>query len=40
MRWALEPDDALILEFDAYDGFWMITNEAIFGNSMTTSTAR
>jgi hypothetical protein len=34
MRWALEPDDALILEFDAYDGFWMITSESVFGNSM------
>jgi hypothetical protein len=34
MRWALQPSDALILEFDAYDGFWMITSEAIFGNSM------
>ncbi len=34
MRWALQPDEALILEFDAYDGFWMITSEALFGNSM------
>jgi Protein of unknown function (DUF1214) len=34
MRWALEPEEALILEFDAYDGFWMITSEALFGNSM------
>jgi len=34
MRWALGPDEALVLEFDAFDGFWMITNEAIFGNSM------
>jgi Protein of unknown function (DUF1214) len=34
MRWALRADEALILEFDAYDGFWMITSEAIFGNSM------
>jgi hypothetical protein len=34
MRWALGPDDALILEFDAYDGFWMITSEGLFGNSM------
>jgi hypothetical protein len=24
----------VILEFDAFDGFWMITNEAMFGNSM------
>ena len=34
MRWGLQPDEALLLEFDAYDGFWMITNEALFGNSM------
>jgi hypothetical protein len=34
MRWAFEPDEALILEFEAYDGFWMITSEAMFGNSM------
>jgi hypothetical protein len=34
MRWALDNDEALILEFDAYDGFWMITSEAMFGNSM------
>ena len=34
MRWALNADEALIVEFDAYDGFWMITSEAIFGNSM------
>jgi hypothetical protein len=34
MRWGFQPDEALILEFPAYDGFWMITSEAIFGNSM------
>jgi hypothetical protein len=34
MRWALEPDDALIVSFDDLDSFWMFTNEAIFGNSM------
>lgn len=34
MRWALNADEALILEFDRYDGFWMITNEGLFGNSM------
>jgi hypothetical protein len=34
MRWALSAEEALILEFDAYDGFWMITSEALFGNSM------
>jgi hypothetical protein len=34
MRWALENDEALIIEFDSFNGFWMITSEAIFGNSM------
>ena len=34
MRWGLEPDEALILEFDAFDGFWMVTSESLFGNSM------
>ena len=34
MRWALQNDEALVLEFDAYDGFWMITSEGLFGNSM------
>lgn len=34
MHWQLAQDEALILEFDAFDGFWMITNEAMFGNSM------
>jgi hypothetical protein len=34
MRWALQPDEALIIEFDNYEGFWMVTCEAIFGNSM------
>ena len=34
MRWELRAEEALILEFEAYDGFWMITSEAIFGNSM------
>lgn len=34
MRWKLQDDEALILEFEDYDGFWMITSEAIFGNSM------
>jgi hypothetical protein len=34
MRWGLENDEALIMEFDAYDGFWMITSEGLFGNSM------
>ena len=34
MRWSLRPDEALILEFEAFDGFWTLTNEAVFGNSM------
>jgi hypothetical protein len=34
MRWSLAADEALILAFDAYDGFWMITSEGMFGNSM------
>ncbi|UMG91273.1 hypothetical protein [Nocardioides sp. TF02-7] len=34
MRWRLEPDQALVLEFDHSDAFWMLTSEAIFGNSM------
>lgn len=34
MRWELKDDEALILSFDSYDGFWMATNEGVFGNSM------
>jgi hypothetical protein len=34
MRWALEAEEALIMEWDAYDGFWMLTSEGLFGNSM------
>jgi hypothetical protein len=34
MRWIIETDEALILEFDAFDGFWMLTNEGVFGYSM------
>jgi hypothetical protein len=34
MRWRLAPDEALIIEFDTYDGFWMIDVESVFGNSM------
>jgi hypothetical protein len=34
MRWALEAGQALVVEFDHVESFWMITNEAIFGNSM------
>ena len=34
MHWRLNPDEALVVSFDAFDEFWMLTNEAIFGNSM------
>ena len=34
MVWALAPDEALIVEFDAHDGFWMVTNMGAFFNSM------
>jgi Protein of unknown function (DUF1214) len=34
MCWRLGPDEALILEFDSHDGFWMITNMGAFFNSM------
>ena len=34
MHWRLEPDEALIIEFENYDGFWMFTNMGSFWNSM------
>jgi hypothetical protein len=34
MRWRLAPDEALIVEFQNYDGFWMFTNMGVFWNSM------
>jgi hypothetical protein len=34
MRWRLAPDEALVVEFDNYDGFWMFTNLGVFWNSM------
>ena len=34
MHWALAPDEALIIEFDAHDGLWMLTNMGVFFNSM------
>jgi hypothetical protein len=34
MRWRLEPDEALILEWDHDDKFWMLTNMGLFQNSM------
>ena len=34
MRWRLAPDEALIIEFENHDGFWMFTNMGVFWNSM------
>jgi hypothetical protein len=34
MYWELQPDEALIIEFDAHDGLWMLTNMGVFFNSM------
>jgi Protein of unknown function (DUF1214) len=34
MHWHLAPDEALIIEFDAHDGLWMLTNMGVFFNSM------
>jgi Protein of unknown function (DUF1214) len=34
MHWVLAPDQALIIEFDAHDGLWMLTNMGVFFNSM------
>lgn len=34
MCWRLAPDEALIVEFDDHDGFWMASNAGAFGNSM------
>ena len=34
MRWRLEPDEALIVEFDHDETFWMLTNMGAFWNSM------
>jgi hypothetical protein len=34
MQWALEPDEALILEFNSHDGFWMVTIMGAFYNSL------
>lgn len=32
--WALAPDEALIVEFDAHDGFWMVSLGGAFMNSL------
>ena len=34
MHWALRPDEALIVEFPAHDGLWMLTNMGAFFTSM------
>lgn len=34
MRWRLAGDEALIVEFDDHDSFWMFTNMGMFANSM------
>lgn len=34
MCWSLAPDEALIIAFDAHDGFWNLTNMGVFFNSM------
>ena len=34
MYWLLAPDEALIVEFDAHEGLWMLTNMGVFFNSM------
>ncbi len=34
MCWALKEDEALIVEFDAHSGFWMMTNMGAFMTSM------
>lgn len=34
MHWQIGPEQALIVEFDAHDGLWMLTNMGVFFNSM------
>jgi hypothetical protein len=34
MHWTLAGDEALVVEFDAHDGLWMLTNMGVFFNSM------
>jgi hypothetical protein len=34
MQWSIQPDEALILEFENHPGFWMMTNMGSFYNSM------
>jgi hypothetical protein len=34
MCWELAEDEALIVEFDSHNGFWMVSNNGVFFNSM------
>lgn len=34
MHWSLAADEALVIEFDAHEGLWMLTNMGVFFNSM------
>lgn len=34
MHWTLAGDEALVIEFDAHEGLWMLTNMGVFFNSM------
>lgn len=34
MCWRLAPEEALIVDFEAHDGFWMLSNAGVFFNSM------
>jgi hypothetical protein len=34
MCWQLAADEALVVEFDRHDGFWMLSNNGVFFNSM------
>jgi hypothetical protein len=34
MVWRLEPDEALVVEFDSHDGFWMMSLGGVFMNSL------
>ncbi|MGE2712599.1 DUF1214 domain-containing protein [Mycolicibacterium litorale] len=34
MYWELDADEALVIEFDAHDGLWTLTNMGVFFNSM------
>ncbi|MGB3352898.1 MAG: DUF1214 domain-containing protein [Mycobacterium sp.] len=34
MHWVLAADEALVIEFDAHAGLWMLTNMGVFFNSM------